>query len=144
MSRSLIALVKSLPRVNSAGVQKVPTLMHTKLWSLTALLNRSVCFKLVRDVYTLQQTLTAVVPSGEQHFDRVRQYYGLLTLTDEVWRNLIPHFDRSFLQELLSYFKTHEHAFSFDEYRAVLELITPASSRTKVLEVMARLRSTPE
>ncbi|KAJ4462375.1 putative exocyst complex component 4 [Paratrimastix pyriformis] len=124
MSTYMIKLVGFISRINAAGVQK-----------------------LVRDVYALQQSLTAILPSAEHHFDHVRQYYTLLTL---IFINLparwiwAPTFRRSPHRNsditLLLYFKNHEQAFTFEEYRTAMELVAPPSKKAIAVSTLERMR----
>ena len=40
--------------------------------------------KLIRNLFALQQSLTNIIVSQENYFDRVRKYYELFFLTEDV------------------------------------------------------------
>lgn len=97
--------------------------------------NRSGVMKMIRDVFSLQQTLTNVITFDPEPLDRVRRYYELLLLTpEEVFqRTLHPKelcvglllkraFPRTEIQENLG---EPWKLFSFPEYRTVLEFLSP-------------------
>ncbi|KAI9334954.1 Sec8 exocyst complex component-specific domain-containing protein [Obelidium mucronatum] len=64
--------------------------------------------KLLRNVESLQQSLTNIAAVHEKGLDRVRKYFELL--------NISGH-------EMLQYMETHPGEFTFDEYKVVLDLI---------------------
>lgn len=47
-------------------------------------INRNGVLKMCRNVFALQQNLTNIVQFKELHFDRVRKFYQLLNLSEDV------------------------------------------------------------
>ncbi|KAJ3227046.1 hypothetical protein HDU78_010111, partial [Chytriomyces hyalinus] len=71
-------------------------------------INRFGVQKLLRNVESLQQSLTNIAAAHEKGLENVRIYFELLNSDGP---------------EMLQYMETHPGQFSFDEYKVVLDLI---------------------
>jgi hypothetical protein len=63
-----------------------------------------------RNIFSIQQNITNIIDARENSFNRVRQYYALLELTEKEFLNSISGLD-------------HVELFSKAQYEAVLECI---------------------
>lgn len=63
-----------------------------------------------RNIFSIQQNITNIIDSREISFNRVRQYYSMLELTEKEFFNAICGGE-------------HVELFTFDQYAAVLECI---------------------
>jgi len=67
--------------------------------------------KLIRNLFALQQSLTNIIVSQENYFDRVRKYYELFFLTED---ELLGHITSAVLSKQIP--------FNYDAYKAIFEL----------------------
>eukprot|EP01122_Echinamoeba_exundans_P013216 TRINITY_DN5727_c1_g1_i1.p1 TRINITY_DN5727_c1_g1~~TRINITY_DN5727_c1_g1_i1.p1 ORF type:complete len:1196 (+),score=222.83 TRINITY_DN5727_c1_g1_i1:69-3656(+) len=85
--------------------------------------NRSGVMKMIRDVFSLQQTLTNVITFDPEPLDRVRRYYELLLLTpEEVFQQIQENLGEPW------------KLFTFPEYRTVLEYLSPGRQVPEAME----------
>ncbi|KAI9362487.1 hypothetical protein DFJ73DRAFT_756768 [Zopfochytrium polystomum] len=95
-----------------------------------ARINKHGVSKLIRNVQALQQSLTNIVNDHDKDLDRVKEYFSLLKLTDE---------------GLLDFMEANTGAFSFDEYKVVLDLMfqerDDSSSKKSYRACLERLKT---
>ncbi len=72
--------------------------------------NKKGIHKMNRNIFSIQQNITNIIDARENSFNRVRQYYALLELTEKEFLNSISGLD-------------HVELFSKAQYEAVLECI---------------------
>lgn len=95
------------------------SLLIDALKSCIEAINRFGVFKMIRNVFALQQNLTNIITFSEDPFDRVRRYYELLNLpANDVYQFISEH--------------SHETSgnYTLNQYRTVLEIILNPKGRT--------------
>jgi hypothetical protein len=67
-----------------------------------------------RNVLTLQQNFSGLIPCDETPFERARKYYDLVTGSIE-----------GVFQHINEHLSDHTKLFSFEEYHKILEVLSP-------------------
>eukprot|EP00455_Lapot_gusevi_P022461 TRINITY_DN2337_c0_g1_i2.p1 TRINITY_DN2337_c0_g1~~TRINITY_DN2337_c0_g1_i2.p1 ORF type:complete len:418 (+),score=129.56 TRINITY_DN2337_c0_g1_i2:111-1256(+) len=93
------------PLISCIAINNLPRLHHLRV-------NPNGVAQMTRNLFALQQNLTNIVMTQEHHFDRARQYWDLLNLSEE---DLAEFANQQQKQNL----------FSIEEYRALFAIQTP-------------------
>jgi hypothetical protein len=96
---------------------RIPYLMsYLLIQSLSKIkaINRFGALKMRRNVLTLQQNFSGLIPCDETPFERARKYYDLVTGSIE-----------GVFQHINEHLSDHTKLFSFEEYHKILEVLSP-------------------